>query len=121
MILGNYRNQIRELSNIPASRYESILRMYTTPDNQYYYNLIQSISINGNIDKTKVFYMPVKQSLPWSIISYNAYGTTELWWLIALINNINNPVKMPEVGTVLKFIRPDYVNGVIDEISNTIR
>lgn len=120
MILGNYRNQIKKLSNIPASRYENILRMYTTPDNQYYYNLIQSISIDGAIDKTKIFYMPVKQSLPWSVISYNAYGTTELWWLIALINNVNNPVKQPDVGSVLQVIRPEFVNAVIDEINKNL-
>ena len=120
MILGNYRNQIDEISNIPASRYENIFRMYKTSSNQYYYHILQSISINGDLDKTKIFYIPVKQSLPWSVISYNVYGVTDLWWTITLINGIDNPVKQPSTGTVLKAIRPEFINSVIDEINKTL-
>ena len=120
MILGSYQSQIKQLGNLPANRYENIFRMYTTPDNQYYYNILQSIYIDGNIDETKIFYINVKQSLPWSIISYNTYGTTDLWWLITLINKIENPVKAPVTGTVLKAIRSEYIPGVLAEIKQSL-
>ena len=120
MVLGQYQSQIGDLPDLSKYNYENIFRLYKTNNNQYYYNLLQSIYIDGEIDKTKVFYMTVKEQLPWSIISYNAYGTVFLWWLIALVNNIFNPVISPEPGTVLKVIRPQYLTVVLDEINRSL-
>jgi hypothetical protein len=121
MVLGKYQSQVAGLPPLADVRYENIFRMYPTNVNQYYYNLLQSLYIDGNIDPKKVYYMTVKESLPWSIISYNAYGITELWWLIVLVNNIDNPVKQPDNGTVLKLIRPEYISSVITEIKKSLR
>lgn len=121
MVLGKYQQQINKLPSLPKARYENIFRLYTTPNNQYFYNILQSIQLDGEIDPKKVFYMTVRETLPWSIISYNAYGNTDLWWLIALINNVDNPVKNPEVGKVLKIIRPEFIGQVVAEINNAIQ
>jgi hypothetical protein len=121
MILGKYQQEIKNLPPIPRSRYENIFRLYTTENNQYFYNILQSIYIDGDVDPKKIFYMTVRETLPWSIVSFNAYGTTELWWLIALINNITNPIKSPDVGRVLKVLRPEYVNDIIGEIQRSIQ
>ena len=121
MALGNYQNNISSLVSLQNTRYERIFKLYTTKDNQYFYNLLQSIYIPGEIDKTALFYMPVKQSLPWSIISFNAYGTMDLWWLITLTNQIYNPVISPTAGTILKIIRPEYVPDVLAEINQALQ
>jgi hypothetical protein len=120
-MLGKYQSDISELPVIPKTRYENIFRLYSTGDAQYYYNLLQSIYIDGEIDPQKIFYMSVKESLPWSIISYNAYGTMDLWWLIAIVNKIYNPVDQPEVGSILKVIRPEYVESILTEINRAIQ
>jgi hypothetical protein len=120
MVLGQFQGQIDKLPDLSKYNYENIFRLYNTQNNQYYYNLLQSIYVDGEIDNNKVFYMTVKDQLPWSIISYNAYGTTLLWWLIALVNNIYNPVISPAGGTVLKIIRPQYLPDIIDEINRTL-
>lgn len=121
MILGQYPSNIKQIPQIPPIRYENIFRMYTTKDNQYYYNLLQSIYVSGEIDPFKIYYFPVKERLPWSNISFNAYGTIELWWLVCLVNKIYNPIIQPEVGTVLKIIRSEYVSDVLDEINNALQ
>jgi len=36
------------------------------------------------------------------LISYDVYGTVDLWWLILLRNNIIDPINDIEVGDVLK-------------------
>jgi hypothetical protein len=120
MVLGKYQTQISELPTLPEVRYENIFRMYTTGQNQYYYNLLKGLYIDGKIDTAKIFYMPVKEFLPWSIISYNAYGNIELWWLIALINNVDNPIKTPTIGTVLKVVRSEYLPQILAEIKNIL-
>ena len=121
MILGNYQDQIQALPTISKSRYENIFKIYTTQNNQYYYNLLQSIYIAvDRIDPRALYQYTVKQNLPWSIISFNVYGTIDLWWLIALVNQINNPIRSLDAGTVLNIIRPEYLNKVLDEINNAI-
>lgn len=120
MSIGSFQNQIPQLPNLSINRYERIFRLYKTNQGQFYYNLLQSLYIVDNIDPAAIFYMPVKQSLPWSIISYNAYGTMDLWWLIAIVNKIYNPIAMPEAGAVLKVIRPEYLTPVLEEINKAI-
>lgn len=36
------------------------------------------------------------------LISYNQYGTTELWWVIATVNDISDPFVEAVPGTVLR-------------------
>jgi len=36
------------------------------------------------------------------LISYSAYGTPELWWVIARVNNIQDPLVAVPVGTPLR-------------------
>lgn len=118
---GKYQNQITTLPKLNDLRYENIFKMYKTPDNQYYYSILQAINFPDFIDDTKIFYIQVRQNLPWTAISYNAYQTIELWWLICLVNKIYNPVKGPSAGTVLKIIRPEYIRSIIDEIRLSLR
>lgn len=36
------------------------------------------------------------------LISYRHYGTVNYWWIIMLLNNIDNPLTDIEVGSILK-------------------
>ena len=119
--MGQYQHKILDLPALDKTRYENIFRLYTTNKKQYYYNLLQTINIDQGIDPKKLFYMTVKEALPWSIVSYNAYGTMDLWWLIALVNNIDNPVKELSSGTTLKIIRPQFIDDVLTEINNALQ
>jgi hypothetical protein len=115
-ILGTYQNQIPELPPLDIYRYENIFRVYQTNQNQYYYSLLQSVYLPNNIDDTKIFYITVQANLPWTTISYNAYQTIELWWLICLVNKIYNPLVGPQVGTTLKAIKPAFIPAILNEI-----
>jgi hypothetical protein len=117
---GQYQNAITSLPSLNTLRYERIFKLFTTEQNQYYYNLLQSIYISDDIDDTKIFNLTVKQNLPWTAISYNVYGNIELWWLILLVNKIYNPIKEPAQGMVLKLIKPEFVPDILREISNSL-
>ena len=120
MDLGQYQNSIPALNQLNNNRYERIFKMFTTDNNQYYYNLIQSIYLPNQIDDSKVYYLTVKQNIPWTMISFNAYGNIELWWLIMLTNKIYNPLVNPANGQVLKIIKPEYVPIILNEISKNL-
>jgi len=116
---GTYQNKIAGLPELKLTRYENIFKLYKK-DNFYFYNILKGIYLPSNLDETKVYYQLIATRMPWTLVSYNAYNTTDLWWLICLANNIFNPVKFPEQGTLLKIIKPTYVTQVLDEIQTAL-
>lgn len=119
--LGNFQNKLADLPVLKNLRYENIFRVYTNKDNQYYYNLLQSVFMPDNLNEEYVYYQSINSKTPWTLISFNAYRTVELWWLICLTNQIFNPVKFPDRGTVLKIIKPQYVPNILNEIKQALK
>jgi len=118
---GQYQNSISTLPNLGVYRYEKILKMYQTTDNQYFYNLIQSVFLPEKLDERALFYITVREQQPWTTVSFNAYQTIELWWLILLTNKIFNPFELPASGTVIKVIKPEYVPDILKEINAALQ
>jgi hypothetical protein len=118
---GQYQNSIPKLSQLNTFRYERIFKMFSTGQNQYYYNLLQSLYLPKDIDETTIYYMHVQENMPWTTVSFKAYGNIELWWLIMLVNQIYNPLTSVTAGTVLKIIKPEYVSSILQEISNALK
>lgn len=121
--LGFFRNDINDiaLDTISDESYENIFRIYQTedPDNQinfYYYNLLNSIYLPGNIPPAYYYTVTLKRATPWTVISYNEYKTINLWWLILLVNNIKNPVLFPEAGSVLKIVKQPFIKLILNDI-----
>jgi hypothetical protein len=117
---GLFQNQIKELPALNRYRYEKIFRVYKNNGIHYFYNLLQTLNLPDQIDETKVYYITAKQKEPWTMISFRAYKTIELWWLLCLLNKIYNPLLFPESGTTLKVLRPQYLPELFNEIENNL-
>ena len=113
---GIYQSNIPGLPNLGRNRYENIFRLFLSDNNHYFYNLNKSISFPDEIDDKFVNYFSLDRSVPWTIISYNIYGTIFLWWTITEINRITNPVILPKTGTVLRYIKPEFIEEVLTQI-----
>jgi hypothetical protein len=120
MDLGNYQNSIPELIPLNNFRYENIFKMYQTKDNKYFYNIIKKIDLIPNLDPSQFFYFTIARKMPWTIASYNIYNTIELWWLLCLVNNINNPVIQPSAGTIIKALKSNLVAPLINNIKSQL-
>jgi len=118
---GEFQSQIAGLPGLKSFRYENIFKLYKTDNDQYYYNLLQSVFLPEKISENYIYYQLITTKMPWTIVSFNAYKTIELWWLICLTNKIYNPVIFPEENTLVKIIKPPFVSAVINEISNSIK
>ena len=57
----------------------------------------------------------VKESeLRWDILSNKFYGTPELWWVIALFNDITDPFQVFQTeGLKLKIIKPENIKEIL--------
>ena len=119
MDFGIKQNNIYGLNKLDDHKYENIFNVYID-DNYYFYNIMNTISFENLDNEEYYYYYKVDRSLPWTIISYENYKTIHLWWLICICNNVYNSTSFPEVGTILKIIKPDYVSDVLDQISQKV-
>jgi len=113
--LNKKHNDIDELSNLSDNRYENIFNMGTN-NNYFFYNIIKTIKFPEELDSSIFDYKIINQKLPYTAVSYNVYGTQNLWWLILLSNNITNPVDVITPGTRLKIIKTKFVKDIINTI-----
>ena len=117
--LGVYQNNINELPTLDNLRYENIFKVYQNADGNYFYNILNTVTF-GDISNSDLYTtIVVNERMPWPIISFRAYDTIELWWLIALINNVRNPLELP-VGNKIKILKPQYIGPVISQITQLL-
>ena len=123
------QNDIPELPTISQQRYENIFHVFETEkqstdkkykNKYYFYNILNKVSIPSDVDPNIFQYYKIDKPYPWTTISYRIYTTQFLWWLIAISNNIRNPVIIPKTGDVIRVIKPDYVSLVLNSIKGQI-
>jgi hypothetical protein len=120
MDLGTPQNNIQTLPDLSNFRYENIFRLYQTKDNHYFYNILSTVSFPDNLDDNLFYNVVVNEKTPWPVISYGAYGTIELWWLLAIINGVKNPFEIPSNNT-LKVLKAQYVRPVITQLNQLVK
>jgi hypothetical protein len=108
-------NEVGDLGKLPKTRYENIFNMGTN-NNYYFYNIIKTVKFPENLNPNLCYDKIVNKRLPYTALSYEVYGTQDLWWLILLSNNITNPVSVIKPGTKLKIIKQKHVKDIINTI-----
>lgn len=117
--IGDYQKNILSLPRLSDYQYENFFKMYLTEDSQYFYNLLSfSVYILDELDPSSFYEIQMDRSMPWTAISYNEYRTMDLWWLIMVVNKINNPMEFPQAGTKLKILYPQFVRAVLTKLKN---
>ena len=110
------QNLIYDLPSLESTRYENIFNVYTDGDNRYYYNILQTIVFPDNLLDSFFDYYTIAPQDSWTYISYKNYGTMNLWWLIALSNNIMNPLTPLNSGDILKVPKKEVVQEILTQI-----
>lgn len=111
-----YQNAISELPNLSEEKYENIFSVYLDENNRYFYNLLQAVTLPDNLPGGffDEYIIVPNDTLPF--ISYKVYGTINLWWVVCIANNINDPTKPLEVGLKLKVPKPSIVRTIVQQI-----
>lgn len=119
--IGNFHNQITDLNSIDKFRYENIFKVYQTSNsNHYFYNILTKVHIPEDLDPSVYYEILINDRRPWTIISFGEYGTMNLWWLIVLANQIDNPILFPPSGSKLKIIKKEYISQILNSISTQL-
>lgn len=116
------QNNIPDLPKLSVYRYENFFNVYNDKASDVrFYNFLRSINIFPASDTSAEIDYTIQYGDSWTFISYKNYNTIDLWWLICEYNQIKNSVVMPEEGTKIKILKPEYVSFILSEISRQIR
>jgi hypothetical protein len=111
-----YQNNISELPVLPNESFENIFNVYQDENKKYYYNLLQTIQFPANLPSALFDNYLVQYGDTWPTISYKAYGDIKLWWVVALANNIINPIEGLTPNKPLKIPKPGVVEEILTQI-----
>lgn len=97
----------------------SLFNLYKDENGFSFFNILKRLNLNvDNLNDKEVFdeYL-FKPGDSYTKVSYKYYGTIELWWLICIVNKINNPFSKINPGFKLYLLKPQYTNLVLDSIN----
>lgn len=121
--IGLSQNQVNALPTLERVRYENIFKVYKVlkdSDNSYYfYNILNKVIISDSINDNILSTISINRNTAWTTLSYNLYGTINLWWLIHLINKPKD-IFLARSGQTYKYIKPAYINDVLTNIEQQI-
>jgi hypothetical protein len=105
-------------------RYENIFNMYafTNENNDAYvfYNILNKVKIPEDLDESVFEYYKIDSEMPLTTISYRIYRSQHLWWLIMAVNNIKNPIKLIERASIIKVIKVNYLDTVLESLKQKL-
>lgn len=104
-----------DLSNVSQLKLFNILR----DENQVLLqNIWRSYSLNETIRDETIFYNTYEMQDDdwWENAAYQFYGTPNLWWVLCIMNNVENPFEEINPGQQTKILRNSYIYQLIKEI-----
>ena len=120
---GLSQNNISTLEKLDNTRYENIFNIYITnksdKDMYYFYNILNKVTIPADVDPNLIGTITLNRKLPWTTFSYKLYDTTNLWWLIFLLNKPKN-IFYAEPGVSYKYFYPDNIDSIINSVLDQV-
>lgn len=104
--------------DLSPERLENLFTVSKDSDGNFYYNLTETIQIDDNIPSSMLGRYDVTGKMSWHNISFDIYGTTNLWWAILAVNKNFSPIVLPEKGDIIYFIQKDTVISIMDALKN---
>jgi len=116
---GKYHNKMG-LGILGERRYENIFKMYKTGEYKTY-NILQAVHLPDDIAPEMYELENVPPNMPLTVLSYRVYNTMDLWWLICIANNIDDPTQFIKPGVAIKIIKPEFVSSIITLIQKQLK
>ena len=119
IINGSNQNEVDELRTLSIDMYENIFKINlidTDGTDLYFYNLLNKVIFPDNISDQIVDTITLQNDVPWTTLSYQLYGTINLWWTVYLLNKPDYIFKA-QAATEYKYIKPGAMKAVLQQIT----
>lgn len=118
IIIGKKASSIRGLENLSSELYENIFRVNQIKNNDknfYFYNTLNKVIFPDNLRGDIYNDLIVQVDTPWTTLSFNIYGTIDLWWVVYLINKPKY-IFLAKSGSKIRYITPGAIRSVLNSI-----
>lgn len=112
------QNEIKDVTikKLSAQNLENLFYISERDNGQYFYNILKTVNFPEDIDPNIYYTYETKPKDTWPLIAYEYYKDVRLWWAICSVNQIIDPTKQPEPGTIIKVVIPDVIRGILNKI-----
>ena len=118
IINGTKQNQVEDLNNLSSELYENIFNVNLVDNknsNFYFYNLLNKVSFPDNISDDFIDEITLISDKPWTTLSYELYGTIQLWWSVYLLNKPDYIFKA-QANNTYKYIKSGALPRVLEQL-----
>ena len=117
IINGKAQNEIADLATLSRNLYENIFNVNLIEDNNvYFYNLLNKVIFPDDISDEFTDEITLMSDKPWTMLSFQLYGTIDLWWTVYLLNKPDYIFKA-QANNTYKFIKSKYITSVLNKIT----
>lgn len=119
IVNGSKQNEVEELNSLSNDMYENIFKVNLIDidgTDLYFYNLLNKVVFPDNISDEYVDTIILQSDKPWTTLSYELYGTINLWWTVYLLNKPDYIFKA-KAATKYKYIKPGAMGAVLQQIT----
>ena len=119
VINGASQNEVEELTSLSNDMYENIFKINlidTDNNDLYFYNILNKVIFPDDISDEIVDTITRQNDVPWTTLSYQLYGTINLWWTVYLLNKPDYIFKA-QAATEYKYIKPGALGAVLQQIT----
>jgi hypothetical protein len=119
VINGASQNEVEELTSLSNDMYENIFKINlidTDNNDLYFYNILNKVIFPDDISDEIVDTITLQNDVPWTTLSYQLYGTINLWWTVYLLNKPDYIFKA-QAATEYKYIKPGALGAVLQQIT----
>ena len=108
-------NQLRNLPRLREENYENIFNVYQDQDGMYFYNLLQTVAFPQDLPDSLFTPYTIAYGDTWPFISFKTLRSPNIWWIILLANNIQNPLEPLVNGNQIKIPRTAVVREILKQ------
>lgn len=114
------RKDIIDLQNVDIRHLENMFVVKEDSDGRYYYDLTDTIFMNPDTMNPLLFEEHEVTSIDTLYgLSLRYFDTRSLWWLVGVVNNINDPFDLNDmVGETIKIPIKSIVSEILTLVSS---
>lgn len=86
----------------------------------YFFNIFEGYKISEEVKDNEdwIVYHTVEHNDWWDTIAYKYYENENLWWIVALTNDVINPFEELNEGDYIKIIDRRWLYNIVKEVKS---
>lgn len=90
------------------AEYQSIFKEYISSENLPFKMLNRRVIFPEDKNSPIYSFKNITTDTPWTVLSYQIYGSINYWWILCALNEDNN-IYYAKDGSIVTYIKAEYI------------